>query len=154
MLADAPLSFSRIASKKNGDRVKLRPPKAADPIIRMVRASVTEDLPPHRHALPELLWKCHERGLIHSERPQSVPRERHGHPAFFQVDGVGDRLGRWYLLPYGLEPRATLSGLLKRKKFISTGQRWHAREQDVLDVVELEHQASNPLSRLMRLVGT
>jgi len=33
-----------------------------------------------------------------------------------------------------------LSGLLKRKKFISTGQRWHAREQDVLDIVELEHQ--------------
>ena len=44
-------------------------------------------------------------GLIHSERPQSVPRER---------------LGRWYLLSYGLEPRSALSGLLKRKKFIST----------------------------------
>jgi hypothetical protein len=34
-----------------------------------------------------------------------------------------------------------LSGLLKRKKFISTRQRWHAREQDVLDIIELEHSA-------------
>jgi hypothetical protein len=57
MLANASLSFSRIASKQNGDRVKLRPPKAADPIIGMVFASVTEDLPPGRHSLPELLWK-------------------------------------------------------------------------------------------------
>jgi hypothetical protein len=39
-----------------------------------------------------------------------------------------------------------LSGLLKRKKFISTRQRWHAREQDVLDVVELKHfQHSQPI---------
>jgi hypothetical protein len=29
MLANAPLSFSGIASKENSDRVKLRPPKAA-----------------------------------------------------------------------------------------------------------------------------
>ena len=57
MFANAPLSFSRVASKKNGDRVQLRPPKATDPIIRMVRAGVTEDLPPGRHSLPEFLRK-------------------------------------------------------------------------------------------------
>jgi hypothetical protein len=60
MLANAPTSFVGIASKENGDRVKLRPPKATDPIVRMVRAGVTEDLPPGRHALPEFLWKCRE----------------------------------------------------------------------------------------------
>jgi hypothetical protein len=32
-----------------------------------------------------------------------------------------------------------LGGLLKRKKFVSAGQRRHAREQDVLNVVELKH---------------
>ena len=60
MLVNAPLSFSGIASKENSDRVKLRPPKAADPIIRMVRAGVTKDLPSGRHSLPEFLWKCRE----------------------------------------------------------------------------------------------
>src|SRR6185312_5557526 len=140
MLANAPLSFSLIASKQNGDRVELRPIKATHPIIGMVRPGVTEDLPPCRHALSEFLWKCRERGLIHSKCAQPVPGERHGHPSLFQIDGISDRFGRWYLLTYGIEPRAPLSGLLKRKKFVSTSQRWHAREQDVLDVVELEHQ--------------
>ncbi len=60
MLANALLSFGGVASKENGDRMKLRPPKATDPIVRMVRAGVTEDLPPRRHALPEFLWKCRE----------------------------------------------------------------------------------------------
>jgi hypothetical protein len=141
MLANATLSFSRVASKENGDRVKPPPAKATDPIIGMVRAGVTEDLPPRRHALPELLWKCRERDLIHSKCAQSVPGERHGHPSLFQIDGISNRLGRRYLLLHGLEPSAPLSGLLKRKKFISTRQRWHAREQDVLDIIELEHSA-------------
>src|SRR5580700_7443977 len=120
MLANATLSFSRVASKENGDRVKLRAAKATDPIIGMVLAGVTEDLPPRRHALPEFLWKCRERDLIHPKCAQSVPGQCHGHPSFFQIDGIGDRLGGRYLLPYGIEPRAPLSGLLKRKKFIST----------------------------------
>ena len=33
-----------------------------------------------------------------------------------------------------------LSGPPKRQKFVSTGQRGHVHEQDVLDVIELEHQ--------------
>ena len=60
MLANAPVSFGGIAGKENGDRVKLRPAKATDPILRMVRAGVTEDLPPGRHSLPEFLGKCRE----------------------------------------------------------------------------------------------
>jgi hypothetical protein len=57
MLANATLSFSRVASKENGDRVKPPPAKATDPIIGMVRAGVTEDLPSGRHSLPEFLRK-------------------------------------------------------------------------------------------------
>jgi hypothetical protein len=48
-----------------------------------------------------------------------------------------------------------LGRLLKRKKFISTRQRWHAREQDVLDVVKLEHQGfqrSQPIDETFRRV--
>ena len=46
--------------EQSGDGVKLRPRKAADPVVRMVRADVTDHLPPGRHALPEFLWKCRE----------------------------------------------------------------------------------------------
>jgi hypothetical protein len=60
MLANASLSFSGIASKQNGNGVKLRPTKTSRPIVRMVRTGVTEDLPPGRHSLPEFLWKCRE----------------------------------------------------------------------------------------------
>jgi hypothetical protein len=49
--------FQPRREQKNGDRVQLGPPKATDPIIRMVRAGVTEDLPPGRHSLPEFLRK-------------------------------------------------------------------------------------------------
>ena len=46
----ASLSLRRIASEENGDRVQLRARQAADPIVRMVRAGVTEHL--RRAAIP------------------------------------------------------------------------------------------------------
>ena len=70
---------------------------------------------------------------------------------FFQVDGTGDRLCRRHLSRMACEPSAPLSGLLKRKKFISPGQCRHACQQDVLDIVELEHQCSQSGERSMTL---
>jgi hypothetical protein len=60
MLTNALLPRGCVASEQNSDGVKLRPRKAADPIVRMVRAGVTDHLPPGRHALSEFLWKCRE----------------------------------------------------------------------------------------------
>jgi hypothetical protein len=53
--------------------------------------------------------------------------------------------GRWALDNKDREPFAgviwNIDQIMKsdHPPVISTGQRWHAREQDVLDVVELEH---------------
>src|SRR5262249_20778913 len=127
MLANAPVSLSGIAGKENGNRVKLWPGEAADPIIRMVRAGVAESLPPGCHALPEFFRECGKRRLVKSECAQSIPGERHRYPASFQVDCTSNRFCRRHFFPYGFEPGAPLGGLTKRKKFISPGQRRHAR---------------------------
>jgi hypothetical protein len=41
------------------------------------------------------------------------------------------------------KPRATAGAITKRQKFISTRERWRARQQYVLNIVKLKHDISH-----------
>ena len=132
--------------------MQLRPPKATDPTIRMVRASVAKDLPPGRHSFRN------SAGNVASDA-SSTPSARNP----FQVNATDtQRFSRltvsataladgtspgWHRATHGLERAA------ETKEIHIVRSARHAREQNVLDVVELGIRASNDLSRLIRLAG-
>ena len=42
--------------------MQVRAGQTADPVVGVIRAGIAEHLRAGRHALPELLWKCGQRG--------------------------------------------------------------------------------------------
>ena len=54
-----------------------------------------------------------------------------------------DLRGRLHLWKERRQPGASARGVAKRKEFVSPRERGHARQQDVLDVVEFKHGATD-----------
>ena len=98
MLRPAALALRRVAGEQDDDGVEVGAGEPADPVVGMVRAGVAEHLRAGHHALPELLGKRGERGLVHAERPQAVPGEGHRHPALARGDRCLDLGGRLHLV--------------------------------------------------------
>ena len=105
-----------------------------------VGAGVAEDVRAGRHALAELVGKGGQRLLGHAERAQAVPGERQRDPAIRAVHRGARVRGRLHLVQQLGQPRPAARGGVERQELVAPGDRRRAGQQDVLDVVELEHR--------------
>jgi hypothetical protein len=72
--------------------MKLRPSKAADPIVRVIGAIVTDRLPPRCHALAEFFGKCRKRCLVYTER---APVNKSGGNKWLPLLALARRSAGW-----------------------------------------------------------
>src|SRR5438094_2639658 len=141
MLGARPLARRGVAREEDDDGVQVGTGESTHPLVGMVRTGITEDIRARCHALLKLLRKGGQRSLVHTERPQAVPGECHGHPSLVGFDRRTCRVRRLDLFPDGGNPLASCHRFTKREKFVSSGERWRAGQENVLYVIELEHVA-------------
>jgi hypothetical protein len=90
--------------------------------------------------------------LVHAQRAQAIPSEGDRHPALVLVNRRPHRgSGLHGVLDCG-KPSTAAGAFAKRKKFITPRERRRSRQQDVLNVVELEHRAPRPSLHLIEHV--
>src|SRR5579862_8412249 len=70
-----------------------------------------------------------------------MPREGNGDPALLGIDRLAHRIHRAHALQHRRQPGATGRRIPEGKEFVAAGHRRGARQQNMLDVVELEHAA-------------
>ena len=112
-------------------------------LLGMIGPRVAEYLRARHHALLELLWKRGQRTLICTQRPQTVPGKRHRHPSVVLFDRSAGLLDRMHRLKDGGQPGPPGGSVPKRQKFVSPGDRRRTGQENVLDVVQLEHVISS-----------
>ena len=144
MLRLAAIALRAIAGEEDGDGVQVRAGQAAHPVVGVIGARVAEDLGAGDHALLELLGERAQRRLVHSQRPQAVPGEAHGHPAVVLVHRGARLGGRLHRRQEAREPAPPGRGAAEGQELIARRHRRCPGEQDVLDVVEFQHVASSP----------
>jgi hypothetical protein len=116
----------------------------ANPVFGSGGAGVAEDARACCHAFPELVGEGGKGLLGHAERAKAIPRERQRNPAIRPLHR-GLHIGRRLHLVEQLgQPSATTCGRIERQKFVASRDRRGAGQQDVLDVVELEHRYCLP----------
>src|SRR5262245_12264320 len=138
MLARAALALGHVTREEDDDRVQIGAREAAGPMIGAVRAGRADDLCPRRHALAKLLRKRGQRAVVHAHRAQSVPGERHSDPPRV-TRSFSDGRGARDLLSNRGQPRLALARFVKAQELVAGGESRRARDQEMLDVVELEH---------------
>src|SRR5439155_4941663 len=134
-----------ISRKKDNDRVKVWTRHVVHPVLGTICAGIAEYFRAGDHALPEFLWERAQRGVIYTQRAQAIPCECHRDPAFVLVDGLAHRLRGMHLFQNRRQPRPSACGVSKREKFIASCEGRRAGEQNVLNIVELEHTLVAPL---------
>ena len=132
----------RVACEENHDRVQLRTGKPAHPVIGMIRARIAENLRTRRHTLLELLRKSRERRFVHAERAKALPGEGDRYPSLVRFDRRACLLRGRHLVEHRPQPGPPLRGVAEGEEFVSSGEGWRARQENVLDVVEFEHSGS------------
>src|SRR5262245_38873440 len=108
----------------------------------MIGARVADDWRARRHPLTELFRERGERRLVHAERAQAVKREGHGDPARVELRAGRVRAAAADAIDEAREPCAAGPGAPEPEEAVARRQRPRAREQEMLDVVEFEHDAS------------
>ena len=64
----------------------MRAGKLPHPVVRMIQASVTEDVGACGHALLKLFWERGERCLVNAQCFQTIPSERQRYPTLALID--------------------------------------------------------------------
>jgi hypothetical protein len=118
------------------------------PVRRIIRSGVTEDRRPRRHALAKLLWKRGEDPILYPERPEAVTGEGHGDPPLILFHGFAHGLRRMDPAQYLGQPRPAAGGIPEREELVATGQCGGTGQQDVLDIVKLEHGGAHTRASL------
>src|SRR6478752_7036583 len=127
------------AGEQDRDRVHFLSGQPADPAFGSGCAGVAEDVRAGCHSFAELVGKGGKRLLGHAERAKAIPRERQRDPAIRAIH-TGLRIRRRLHLVKQLgQPRPATCGGVERQELVAPGDRRRAGQQDVLDVVELEH---------------
>ena len=67
VLPDAALAFRDVAREEDHDGVEIGTRQTAHPVVRMVRAGISQDRRARGHALSELLGKCRQRRVVHAQ---------------------------------------------------------------------------------------
>ena len=113
--------------------------QAAQPVLGSGRAGVAEDRGTPCHTFPERVREAGQRLLVDAECPQSGPGEGQRDPTVgFVHGGLGVR-GRGHLLQQFGEPGPSARRGVEGQELVAPGDGRCAGQQDVLDVVELEH---------------
>jgi hypothetical protein len=68
VLPDAALAFRHVAREEDHDGVEIGTRQTTQPVVRMVRAGVSQYCRPRGHALSELLGECRQRRFVHPKR--------------------------------------------------------------------------------------
>ena len=150
------------AGEQDRDRVHVLTGQAADPAFGSGCAGVAEDVRAGCHSFAELVGKGGQRLLGHAERAKAIPRERQRDPAIRAIHGGLHIRRRLHLVEQLGQPRPATCGGVERQELVAPGDRRSAGQQDVLDVVELEHllhlvehvgEGSLQAQRLLDLIG-
>ncbi len=139
VVLDGPPALFVGAGEQDRDGMQVVTGQPTDPVLRGVAADVTEDGRPRDHALPERVRERGQRILGNAESAQTVPGERHRHPAVRRVHG-GVHLGRrLHQLGQRGQPGPPAGGGVEGQELVAPGDGRGAGQQDVLDIVEFEH---------------
>src|SRR6185437_1741534 len=92
-------------------------------------------------ALAKLSGKRSECGLVHAERSQTPPGECDRDPALLPVHRLAHGLGRMHPVQDVGKPVAAAAAIAEREELIAPRECGGSGQQDVLDVVRLEHES-------------
>src|SRR5262249_2660907 len=96
-----------VAGKENHDGMEVRPGQTSLPVVGMIRTGIANHLGPSDHPLFELVGKCRQRRLLHTEGTQAVPCKSNGDPATLLLDRNLSLRGRLRSLENRREPGPT-----------------------------------------------
>ena len=139
MLGSAVLPLRGITGEQDDDSVEIRTAKAVHPIVGVVFARVAENFGSGDHALLEFLRERSQGDIVNPKRLKAVPGKGHRHPTLVFVDRGLHGCGGLHRVENAAEPSSTARRVVKREKFVPPGECGRPGQQDMLNVVELEH---------------
>ena len=128
-----------VAGEQDRDCVHIVAREAAHPVVRVIRARVSENIGARRHPFAELVGKTGQGLLGYAERAQPGPRERQRDPPSAFVHGFGCVGCGLHEVEQFRQPRSATGLCVERQKLIPPRDRGRSGQKDVLNVVEFEH---------------